>query len=86
MIRKLTLEERVDLIERKLKPTNEASALLAKVVPLVIKNLPLILNVLPSLITAFKSDQLNDNTEKIDTLEKFAEIGKEVIAMFDDKP
>ena len=82
---KLTLEERVARLERKLKPVNEVGPLLAKVLPLITKYLPLILNALPALIDAISNDQLNDekvNAEKAETLKKFAEVGQEVVKMF----
>lgn len=84
----LALEKRISKIEKKCnekrKPINEVSQILAKVLPLIVKNLPLILNLLPKLVEILKTDQVNDNTENIDKIEKFTELGKEVIEMINN--
>ena len=88
MIRKYepTLEERIARLERAVnerrKPTNEVAPIVAKIAPLILKNLPLILSMLPDFIDALKSDQLNDNSENIKTLQQFGELGKKVGEMF----
>jgi len=81
-----SLEKRLVKLEKKyginLKPTNEIAPILAKIIPMIIKNLPLILKALPTLVDALKTDQINDNSEKIDKINKFVEIGTEIVNMF----
>lgn len=86
--RKLQLEKRIARLEniyfKNRKPTNEASPIMAKVIPVILNNLPAILKLLPDFIEALKSDQVNDNTDKIEMLTKFGELGEQVGKMFSD--
>ena len=59
-------------------------AVIAKVVPVILKNLPLILSVLPDFIKALQNDTVNDNEGKIDLLTQFGELGQKVGEMFKD--
>ena len=88
---KLTLEERLSRLERivseRRKMTNEAIPdALAKVAPILSKNLPAFLEVLPKeiplMIKALESDTMNDNKEKIEALTQLNEIGKKLSEMF----
>lgn len=83
------LEERLDRIEKALankneekKPTNEIAPIIAKAIPMIVKNLPMILSVLPDLTKALESDQVNDNSDKVDMLNQFSELGQKVADMF----
>lgn len=84
------LEDRLEKIERTLikkndiKPTNEASPIVAKAIPIIVKNIPLILSILPEFIKALESDQINDNSDKVELLKQFGELGQKVIETFND--
>lgn len=88
MDRLTNIEERLSRIEEKflkkedLKTTNEVAPIIAKAGQLILKNLPLILSALPEIIKALESDQMNDNTDKVDILKQFGEIGQKVGEMF----
>ena len=88
MDRLANIEERLSRIEEKflkkedLKTTNEIAPIIAKAGQLILKNLPLILSALPEIIKALESDQMNDNTDKVDILKQFGEIGQKVGEMF----
>lgn len=86
--RKLQLEKRIARLEnmylKNRKQTNEASPVMAKVIPVVLNNLPAILKMLPEFIEALKSDQVNDNKDKIEVLTKFGELGERVGEMFSE--
>lgn len=75
------LESIITKLERKLKPTNEVAPILAKILPLIVKNLPLILKLMPQLTELLKTDQINDNSEKIKKIEDFTKLGEEIIDM-----
>ena len=83
---KPTLEERVAYLENELtrrkNRTNEVGPVIAKIGQLILKNLPLILNALPGVIKALETDQMNDNSDKVELLKQFGEIGKKVGEMF----
>lgn len=64
--------------------TNEVAPIVAKVVPIILKNLPMILSVLPEFIKALKGDAMNDNSDKIELLTKFGELGQKIGEMFKD--
>ena len=85
MNEQLTLEERISRIEKKLnekKVTNEVAPIIAKAVPMIVKNLPLILNMIPEIVAVLESDQLNDNSDKVELLNQFSEIAQKVSEMF----
>lgn len=88
MDRLANIEERLSRIEEKflkkedLKTTNEVAPIIAKAGQLILKNLPLILSTLPEIIKALESDQMNDNTDKVEILKQFGEIGQKVGEMF----
>lgn len=88
MDRLTNIEERLSRIEEKLlkkedlKTTNEVAPIIAKAGQLILKNLPLILSALPEIIKALESDQMNDNSDKVDILKQFGEIGQKVGEMF----
>lgn len=63
---------------------NEVAPAVASAAQLIIKNLPLVLKALTLFIDALKSDQINDNSEKIDLLTKFGELGEQISNMFKD--
>lgn len=84
---KPTLEERIARLERAVdrrKPTNEVAPIIAKAAPIILKNLPLILSVLPDFIKALDGDTMNDNSDKIEILTQFGELGQKVGEMFKD--
>ena len=66
--------------ERK-HPMNEGGPLLAKVLPVIVKNLPLLLDLMPQLAELLNSDQINDNSDKVEKIEEFTKLGKEIVDM-----
>lgn len=64
--------------------TNEIAPIVAKAGQLILKNLPLILSVLPEFIKALKGDAMNDNSDKIELLTQFGELGQKIGEMFKD--
>jgi hypothetical protein len=90
----LSLNSKLDRIEEALNKklatknekqvTNEVAPIVAKAAPIILKNLPLILEVLPDFIKALDGDTMNDNSDKIETLTQFGELGQKVGEMFKD--
>lgn len=91
----LALNNRLDRIEEALdkklskknekQVTNEVAPIVAKAVPLILKNLPVILSVLPDFIKALSGDTMNDNSDKVELLTQFGELGQKIGEMFKDK-
>ena len=90
----LSLNSKLDRIEEALNKklatknekqvTNEVAPIVAKAVPVILKNLPLILSVLPDFIKALEGDTVNDNSDKIELLTQFGEVGQKVGETFKD--
>ena len=90
----LALNNRLDRIEEALnnrldvknekQVTNEIAPIVVKAGQLILKNLPLILSVLPEFIKALKGDTMNDNSDKIEMLTQFGELGQKIGEMFKD--
>lgn len=64
--------------------TNEIAPVVVKASQLILKNLPMILSVLHEFIKALKGDAMNDNSDKIELLTQFGELGQKICEMFKD--
>ena len=72
------LEYYITKLEHKNHMKSEA-ALLNNVLPLIVKNLPTILKLITQFSELLKTDQINDNSELVDKIDKFSKLGQEII-------
>lgn len=74
---KLTLEDRIDRLEKQLTRKDEIAPVLANAGKFVIKNLPLLMKALGTIKTSLDNG-INDNSELVDKFNKFIELGEEL--------